>query len=104
MLRVLYHINKNLIMTFKELLDTAKIGLEDLTSVSSPDFRLEQAEFNSEKKEWEVIISFLVENTNKKTSPIAVLSSDFIYYRIYKKLRINENKEIVGFYIFDNKG
>lgn len=90
-------------MTFKELLDIAKTGLRDLTTLKSPDFRLEQAEFKTSSEEWEIIVSYLVPNINRKHTPLQVLTSEFEFYRIYKKLKIDKNKEIIGFYIYENK-
>jgi hypothetical protein len=90
-------------MTLKELLNISINHLKDLTSVTNPDFRLEQAEFIQSEDLWEVIVSYLVENTNKKTNPLAPFSADFQYHRMYKKLRIdNSSKEIVGFYIYNS--
>lgn len=36
-------------LKFKDLLKIAQDGLKDLTTLSHPDFRLEQAEFNEWK-------------------------------------------------------
>lgn len=91
-------------MTLKDLFQTAKNHLEDLTPLSQPDFRLEQAEYDKNEKVWDIVVSYLVENTNKRSNPLAQLSADFQYHRIYKKLKINDNtKEILGFYIFNKE-
>ena len=90
-------------MSLKELLDTAKNNLQELTTVKNPDFRLEQAEFNKEEKTWEIVVSYLVENANKRSLPYSVLTSDFEFDRVYKKIKVNEKKEVIGFYIFNNK-
>jgi hypothetical protein len=88
----------------KELLEIAKAELSDLTSVPNPDFRLEQAEFNKREKEWEIVVSFLVPNTNKRQLPIAAaIASEFQFYRLYKKIKIDDNNKVVGLYIFNNK-
>jgi hypothetical protein len=87
-------------ITLKELLDIAKENLQNLSTLPNPDFRLEQAEFNRDEKEWEIVVSYLVENTNKKSALSAL--TDFQFHRIYKKMKIDENKEIKGFYIFNN--
>lgn len=89
-------------ISLKELLDIAITDLKDLTSVVNPDFRLEQAEFNEGKKEWEIVVSFLVENTNKRTHPLGIPTAEFQYNRIYKKLKVNADREILGLYIFDH--
>lgn len=91
-------------MTLTDLFQTAKNHLKDLTPLSQPDFRLEQAEYNKDEKIWDVVVSYLVENTNKRINPLNPLSSDFQYHRIYKKLKINDNtSEILGFYIFNKE-
>ena len=90
-------------MKLKELLDIAKENLSDLSTLSNPDFRLEQAELKKDKKTWEIVISYLVENTNKRANPLSALTSEFQFHRIYKKVEINDNKEVIGFYIFNNK-
>ena len=88
-------------LTLKELLETAKTELKDLTTLQNPDFRLEQAEFKKDENNWNIVISYLVENTNKRINPLSVLTSDFQYHRIYKQLKINNKKEILGLYIYN---
>lgn len=90
-------------MTLKELLDIAKKELRDLTSLENPDFRLEQVEYKKDEGVWEIVVSYLVENTNKRISLLPALASEFQYHRIYKKLRINKDKEIEGFYLYNNQ-
>lgn len=89
-------------ISLKELLDIAISHLKDLTSVANPDFRLEQAEYNEAKREWEIVVSFLMENTNKRTHPLGISTAEFQYNRIYKKLKVNAEKEVLGLYIFDH--
>jgi len=89
-------------MTLKELLNIARGQLVDLTTVQNPDFRLEQAEYKKDEGVWDIVISYLVENTNKRSNPITALS-EFQYHRIYKRLVINDKKEVLGFYIYNNK-
>ncbi|TDT40563.1 hypothetical protein CLV90_3412 [Maribacter spongiicola] len=89
-------------MNLKELLNIAKSELTDMTTLSNPDFRLEQAEFFKDEKCWEIVVSYLVENTNPKNSPLAAITSEFKYHRIYKKLKIDENKNVVGFFMWEN--
>ena len=59
-------------ISLKELLEIAVSELSVLTTVSNPDFRLEQAEFIDTKNEWEIVVSFLVENTNKRNNPCSL--------------------------------
>lgn len=88
-------------MNLKELYQIAKKELEVLSPFEDADFRLEQAEYNKEDKVWEVVVSYLVENINKPVSPIGMLSSSYPYHRIYKKVKIDDNKNLIGFYIYD---
>jgi hypothetical protein len=89
-------------ITLKELREVAEAELRSLTSVSNPDVRLEQAEFNESNNEWDIVVSYLVENTNKRTNAFGLPTSEFEYHRIYKKLKIDSAKEVVGLYIFNN--
>jgi hypothetical protein len=88
-------------MELAELYKIAKQHLEGLSPLPNPDFRLEQAEFNEEEKVWEIVISYLVFNVNKPESPLGIISTKYPYYRIYKKVKINEEKEVIGFYMFE---
>ncbi len=90
-------------MKLNELLEIAKENLKDLSTLQNPDFRLEQAELKGDKKTWEIVVSYLVENTNKRGNPLSALTSEFQFLRLYKKVEINENKDVVGFYIFNNR-
>ena len=57
----------------------------------SPDKKSE------EKKEWEVVVSYLMDNKNKGISPVF----NFLpFERVYKRLKINDKKEVVGIYMF----
>lgn len=93
-------------MTFKELLDVAKEELQGLSTLPNPDFRLEQVEHTKEDT-WDIVVSYLVENTNKRINNLAGilgnLPSDFQYHRLYKRLTINKNKEVEGFYMYNDQ-
>lgn len=88
-------------MNLRELLNIVKTELKDLSSLENPDFRLEQAEFQKDSDNWEIIVSYLVENTNPKSSPLMAITSEFKYHRVYKKIKIDKDKNIVGFYIYE---
>ncbi|NOU59024.1 hypothetical protein [Marinifilum caeruleilacunae] len=90
-------------MTLKELFDIAKTQLEELTDLQTPDFRLEQAELLKEEELWEIVVSYLVEDTNKNTIPSAALTSEHHFHRIFKKIRIDKDKNVVGFYMYDSR-
>jgi len=90
-----------------ELLAISKKYLSGMSTLTNPDFRLEQFEYVKKDAVWEVIVSYLVENTNKRiaTNALSAIGSinEFQYLRMYKRLRINAHKEIVGMYMYDNK-
>lgn len=88
-------------MNLKELYHIAKESFEQLSPLQEADFRLEQAEYNKEDKVWEIIVSYLVENINKSESPLGAFSSGLKYDRVYKQVKIDEDKNVIGFYIFD---
>jgi len=90
-------------MKLKDILTIAQTELADLSTVENPDFRLEQAIFKPDEKIWEVVVSYLVENTNKPSKAFSALSPEFAFLRMYKKLEINEQNEVVSFLMFDNK-
>lgn len=85
-------------MNFKELYQIAKREITPLYEVEPQDLRLEQAEYSKDSGCWEVVVSFLVENQN--LSPLLQISSK--YERIYKLVKIDKNKEVVGIYMFSN--
>ena len=90
-------------MDFKEILEIAKSELQGLTSVPNPDFRLEQAEFDEEQNVWEVVVSYLVDNTNKKINPLTKISTGFEYLRMYKTVKINSDRQVEGFYMYEKQ-
>ena len=90
-------------MELKELYQISKKELDEIIENKNPDFRLEQAEFDKVDKTWEIVVSFLKENINKREGILNSFGGDFPYERIYKKIKFNENKEFLGFYIYDNK-
>jgi hypothetical protein len=87
-------------ITFKELYQIAKDELSDILPEKNSDFRLEQAEYNSNEKFWEIVVSFLIENINKSNSPFTQLGQNLPYERVYKKLKVTDEKQVLGFYIY----
>lgn len=90
-------------MKFKELLEAAKSELQDLSTVKNPDFRLEQAVYKKDADTWEVVVSYLVENTTPSLIPASSVASSFQYHRIYKQMEIDRDKTILGMYIYENQ-
>ncbi|MEB2780140.1 hypothetical protein U3A58_07025 [Algoriphagus sp. C2-6-M1] len=86
-------------LSLKEIFEAAKKQFAELINIQESDFRLEQIEFKKEEKAWDVVVSYLQENKNRGSSAVSVFS--FLpYERIYKRLKIDENKEVVGIYMF----
>jgi hypothetical protein len=88
-------------MTLRELLNIAKSELKEMSSLDNPDFRLEQAEYIKDEDIWDIVVSYLVENTNPRNSPLSAITSEFKYHRIYKQLKIDDNKKVIGFFIYE---
>lgn len=91
-------------MKFGDLLNVVKSNLSDLSTLENPDFRLEQAEFLKDEDIWEVVVSYLVENTNRKVTTAlgALTSGGFEYVRLYKLVKINSDAEVVGLFMYNN--
>lgn len=90
-------------MNLKELYTIAKKELEDLSPLKNADFRLEQAEYNKDEKTWEIVVSYLVENTNKPMNTFNPLAAQYQFHRMYKKVKINDQNQVIGFYIYNEK-
>jgi hypothetical protein len=90
-------------MSLIELQRIAHVALMSLTTVEYPDIRLEQAEYKKDEKSWDIVASYLVANTNKRTLPMAISAPEFPFFRIYKRMKLNDKNEVVGFYIYDIK-
>ncbi|RTQ46483.1 hypothetical protein EJV47_21250 [Hymenobacter gummosus] len=97
-------------MTLRKLLDIAKNQLNELTSVSNPDFRLEQAEFKKDEEVWDIVISYLIEepvtpvNKSNPLNPLsefAALIAEPKFQRMYKRIKIDKEEKVLGFYMFD---
>ena len=85
--------NNQLKLKVKDIFEIAKKELSELSTVANPDFRLEQVQYDEKHNQWEVVVSYLVENTNKRTNSLGIPISEFQFYRIYKKLIIDSEKK-----------
>lgn len=94
-------------ITIKDIISKIKNELEYLTTLSEPDFRLEQIEQDSTDKNWEVVISYLVKNTNPRvTSGLAGTvgtAGQFEFTRLYKKVKVDSYGNVTGIYIYRHK-
>jgi len=90
-------------MHLKVVLDIAKEQLKDMSSLDDPDFRLEQAVFDKDDETWDIVVSYLVEKTNKRAPVLAAITSEFQYHRMYKRLTIDKDNNIFGFFIFNKE-
>jgi len=83
-------------MDLKGFYQAAKKELEPLYGGYLNDFRLEQVEHDKKNQQWEVVVSYLVENKNKvenSAKGISVITS-LPYERIYQLLVMNSKKEV----------
>lgn len=87
-------------LKLKELLDVAQENLKPLADPENPDIRLEEVEYLENIKEWDIVASYLTKNTNKKSNSAIGFSIEFPYERIYKKIKMNNEKKITGIYIY----
>ncbi|MFC3415766.1 hypothetical protein [Algoriphagus hitonicola] len=87
-----------------------KKQFSELINIQKSDFRLEQIEYKKTEKIWEVVVSYLVENKNISypsdlaITNLAIRLSNLPYERVYKRLIIDENKEVLGIYMFSEAG
>ncbi|MFB9293994.1 hypothetical protein [Persicitalea jodogahamensis] len=91
-------------MNLKDLLHHATTQLRDLSPLDQPDFRLEQAVYRKDEKVWEIVISYLVENNNKISSPFSPLTQQPPYQRVFKKVIMDENGQVAEFLMYDMAG
>lgn len=83
-------------LSIKEAFEVAKEELSLLIDLDTSDYRLEQIEFNKEEGYWDVVISYLTPNKNKP----AILLQALPFERIYKRIKVSDNKEVTGVYMF----
>jgi len=89
--------------SFKQLLDLAQAELQQLTRLENPDFRLEEAVYFRKHELWEIIVSFLVDNTNPPIEGSGTPKLSLKYLRLYKKISINNNGEMVALRFHSHK-
>lgn len=88
-------------MNFNEIYKIAKGQLIGICDVEKPDFRLEQAEYKKKDKLWEIVVSYLVDKNSEGKIPLSAAITGYNpYERVYKKVKINDDKEVLGFYIY----
>lgn len=85
-------------MDLQKILQVVKSDLSDLSTLENPDFRIEQAKLNQAGDNYEVIISFLVE----RKDDLGILSGiSSPYERVYKRIDLDQNLNLSGFYIYE---
>ncbi len=82
-------------MNFKELFKIASLAVQDSYEKDIFDIRLEQVEKDGDN--YLVVVSFVIEDKMKEESLIAFTGK---YERIYKQIRIDKDKSVVGLYMF----
>lgn len=93
-------------MNLKEIYKIILEQLKDIFTVENPDLRLEQAEFKKDEGIWEVVVSYLVDNVNRPINQKGDWASDYNYrsynyHRLYKLMKLDKDKNIIGFYIYE---
>lgn len=86
-------------MNLKEFYQIGKDELTQLYGEEPQDYRLEQVERIGDTDDWEVVVSYLVENKNRPEK--LAIRIDYQYERVYKAFRVNSKKEVIGFYMFN---
>ncbi len=82
-------------MNFKELFGIASEAEKDSYDEEILDIRLEQVEQDGNNHL--VVVSFVVKDITVRPNLAAITG---MYQRIYKQIRIDKDKNVVGLYIF----
>lgn len=97
--------NASAALSLKKLYEVSLHQLKDVLPESSADFRLEEAEFDQQKKEWNLVVSYRVplpvNAVDALSSPLLGIRSNF--ERLYKTVRVTEKGDFLGFKIFRDK-
>jgi len=91
-------------LSFEKLIEISKNVARKLTNVPEFDLRLEQAEYDKKNQVWDIVVSFLYEENEKSNiaSFLGVETDNTLQLtRIYKKLKINDSEEVLGYYFYD---
>jgi len=89
-------------LQLKDLYRISQSNINGIVPKEFNDFRLEQAELDPNNNEWNIVVSFLLENSNKSGNALAPLFTNLQYERVYKKLRLDSVGNLLGFYIYNN--
>ena len=87
-------------MELKNILKAAKMQISELLSLGETHYRVEQANYNRKTKNWEIVISFLIEKLSKPPESSSSDSEEKVYERTYKVVMINDDGEVMGFYMY----
>jgi hypothetical protein len=91
-------------LSFEKLIEISKNVAKKLTNVPEFDLRLEQAEYDKKNQVWDIVVSFLYEESEKSNiaSFLGVETDNTLQLtRIYKKLKISDSEEVLGYYFYD---
>ena len=89
-------------MKFKDLYSIAFLELKTLFDPLEADFRLEEAEYNKSSEIWNIVVSYLVPKPQPiKTPAYLSLAPVFEHERVYKRLKIDNEGTVIGFYIYE---
>ncbi len=88
-------------MNLKELYQIAKNELMPLYDGEPIDLRLEQVERDESTSYWNVVVSYLVEKKNLPKENTINFMGALPYERVYKLLKVNDQKEVEGLFMFN---
>lgn len=90
-------------LTFSDLKNIAATEIGNFTDLEQPDLRLEEVEYNKDSKFWEIVVSFLVKSKDPHVLSFIAFKNELEYNltRLYKKIKIDNNSNILGVYIYD---
>ena len=90
-------------LSFGDLKRIAESIINEFTDLESPDLRLEEVEYNDKEEIWEIVVSFLVKSKDPHVLSFIAFKNELEYNltRLYKKIKIDNDSNIIGVYIHD---
>jgi|GEM_PF-643089 len=90
-------------LSFGDLKRIAESIINEFTELESPDLRLEEVEYNDKEEIWEIVVSFLVKSKDPNVLSFIAFKNESEYNltRLYKKIKIDNDSNIIGVYIHD---
>ena len=86
-------------LDIKEAFKKVQETIIDIIGADVRDIRLEEVEFSTNKENWELIVSYLLPNKNKRKETsfayALMASGDYEYERVYKKFVVGRLDGVV---------